>query len=159
MVVDDVLTFFHTFERVMNLNHVERSEWPRFLPVLLNSKPTSPIWLNSCRKWKLWHLQASSAQLLSVGPTHIFEGISKRCASGKSYKMFETVSRNIWNFYTEAKYLEDIDSLADAMLAEQFLETLPTDRSEKMCHIKTTFWLWRMQQIGRLILRGGMQCK
>ena len=35
---DDVLTFFHTFERAMNLNRVEKEDWPRFLPAQLNSK-------------------------------------------------------------------------------------------------------------------------
>ena len=35
---DDVLTFFHTFERAMNLNRVDKGDWPRFLPAQLNSK-------------------------------------------------------------------------------------------------------------------------
>jgi len=34
---DDILNFFHTFERAMHLNRVKKCDWPRYLPAQLNS--------------------------------------------------------------------------------------------------------------------------
>ena len=64
--------------------------------------------------------------------------------------MFTNRLKEFLKYYTEAKRIEDLDSLANAILAEQFLETLPTEirqfvvskqpvNSEQGCEIADLF--------------------
>ena len=126
---DDVLTFFHTFERAMNLNKVDRSEWPRFLPAQLNSKANkvlSGLTLEENESYDV--CKQAVLEYFQLGPhTYLKAFRSLQRGTGESYRMFKNKLKDYLKYYIEAKNLEDIDSLADAMLAEQFLETLPQE--------------------------------
>ena len=126
---DDVLTFYHTFEWAMNLNKVDRSEWPHFLTAQLNSKANKVLSGLTLAENKNYDVcKQAVLEYFQLGPhTYLKAFRSLRRGNGESYKMFKNKLKNYLNYYIEAKNLEDIDSLADAMLAEQFLETLPQE--------------------------------
>jgi len=126
---DDVLNFFHTFERAMLLNKVDKVEWPRYLPAQLNSKANkvlSSLSLQECENYDacksavLGYHQLGAASYLKAFRT-------QKRTNGESYKMFRNRLKEYFRYYAEAKNLEDFDTLADAMLGEQFLESLPAD--------------------------------
>ena len=126
---DDVLTFFHTFERAMNLNKVEKSFWPRFLPAQLNSKANkvlSSLTLTENENYDV--CKQAVLEYFQLGPhTYLKAFRSLKRGPGESYKMFKNRLQDYLRYYIEAKHIEDLDSLADAMLAEQFIETLPQE--------------------------------
>ena len=126
---DDVLTFFHTFERAMNLNRVEKEDWPRFLPAQLNSKANKVLSGLSLEENENYDIcKQAVLNYFQLGPSTYLKAFrTLKRANGENYKMYRNRLKEFLKYYIEAKGIDDLDAMADAMLAEQFLEMLPLE--------------------------------
>ena len=55
---------------------------------------------------------------------------SLRRADGENYKMFKNRLKDVFKHYIESKEITDLDSLADCMLTEQFLNMMPVETKQ-----------------------------
>ena len=126
---DDVLNFFHVFERSMMLNRVEKCEWPRYLPGQLNAKANKVISgltlqqnedYDLCKRAVLDYYQLGAENYLKA-----FRNV--RRSNNENFKMFKNKQKELLRYFIEARRIEDFDMLADAVLMEQFIESLPVD--------------------------------
>ena len=126
---EDTLEFFQTFERALLLNKVDRCEWPLFLPSHLTpraNKVLSNLSLeenqnyDSCKRAILAYFKLDSEAYLRNFRT-------ARKLADENYKMYKNRLREFFFYYVQSLDIDSFESLADAMLCEQFVNTLPAD--------------------------------
>ena len=126
---DDILNFFHTFERAMQLNRVQKCDWPRYLPAQLNSKANkvlSALTLeqnedyDTCKRSVLDYYQLGAQSYLKAFRT-------LRRSNGETFKMYKNRLKEFFRYFMDARDIVELDQLADSMLCEQFLESIPPE--------------------------------
>ena len=126
---EDVLSFFMAYERVMCLHEVERSVWAKYLPAQLSPKALktfSRLSLEESRDYDtIKDVILTSYKLDADSYLKTFR--TMRRAGQVTYKMHLTNTREILWRYIDASRITDFDSLYEAILKEQFMNSLPSD--------------------------------
>jgi len=126
---EDILGFFHTYERAMQLNNVDPDDWSKFLPAQLNSKANkvlSGLSLQESLKYDVCKSAILSYYQLSA-QTYLKNFRTLRRSGGENFRMFRNKLKEFLTYFIDAKQITDLDTLADNMLMEQMLECLPTE--------------------------------
>ena len=164
---EDVLGFFQAFERSLQLNSVPRGDWPLFLPAQLNAKANKVLTglsleqnkdYDQCKRAVLAYYQLGAASYLKMFRT-------MRKSDAENYKMYKNRLHDVLKHYVESKEIVDLDSLADCMLSEQFLNMIPVETkqfvmsrqpndSEECCHLADLY-----DEMTRNATKGGQPVK
>ena len=124
---EDALCFFLLFERVMQLNGVPKTQWAKFLGPQLSVKATRAFLRlpnEDARDYDIAKREILSYfQLDSKSYLHAFR--STRREGRETYRMLLSRLRDLQGSYFESANIDNFDSLADAMLAEQMFNILP----------------------------------
>ena len=125
----DPLVFFQTVERALQLNETAKSEWPKFLPAHLT--PNDNKVLSSLSLAENMDYETGKRAVLSYSKldSHAYLKAfwTTRRSQDENYKMFKNRLREILLYFVEAKEMDTFETLADAVLQEQFLNKLPAD--------------------------------
>jgi len=126
---DDPLVFFQSYERALLLNDVEKSQWSKFLPANLTPKANKVLAGLSLQDVKDYELckRAILSYFQLNGEAYLKKFRSARKAADENYKMFANRLKDCFLYYVESKEIDSFESLADAVVCEQFLCALPDD--------------------------------
>ena len=126
---EDALTFFHAFERALQLNDVDKSVWVKYLTSQLTPKALrafAKLSLDESRDYDVVKRTVLSYYKLDAG-TYLKAFRSHKRTGKETYKMSLNKMRELLNNYYEAKQIDSFESLSDAVLQEQFLASLLPD--------------------------------
>ena len=136
MMSDDaVLSFFITYERVLQIHEVPRDFWSKYLPSQLTSKGLqtfSRLSLDDSRDYD--KIKEAILLAYNLGPKWYlrkFRGLNRH--GQMSYANHLNGMSEILKRYTDASEIHDFDSFFDATLLEQFVESLPTPVKTFVC--------------------------
>ena len=124
---DDALSFFHAFERTLEINDIERAKWIKFLPAQLSPKALKAftrLTLEQSRDYDVVKRTVLSYYKLDAH-AYIKAFKSQRRTGNETYKMFLNKLSETFAYWQEAKGIESLEMLSDAILADQFLLSLP----------------------------------
>jgi len=125
----DTLVFFQTFEGALQINEIDKSEWPKFLPAHLTPKANkvlSSLSLSenmdyeTCKRAVLSYFKLDSHAYLKAFRT-------TRRSRDENYKMFKNRLKEILLYFVEAKEIDTFETLADAVLHEHVVNLLLAD--------------------------------
>ena len=133
MCDSDALSFFMSYERVMQLNDVVgKSMWVKYLPAKLTPKALKVFARLSADDSKDYD-EVKKAILTSYkldAHSYLKQFHSMRRTSDLTYKMHLTNLSETLQYYVDAKNISSFDDLFDAFLMEQFLTSLNPDVRE-----------------------------
>ena len=137
---NDVLSFFLAFEKVMQLNEIDRGAWAKYLPSQLTPKAQKTytrLNLEDSRDYnKVKESIMASYQL--TPDTYFRMFCNLRRTGSMTYAMFMSNLRDILMRYCESRSANDFQSLFDCVLEEQFRSALPSEvRAFVLSHQKT----------------------
>ena len=124
---DDALSFFHAFERTLEINDVQRAFWIKYLPAQLSPKALKAftrLSLEDSRDYDVVKRTILSYYKLDAH-AYLKSFRTQRRTGNETYKMFLNRMSETFSYWQEAKDINSLQSLSDAILAEQFLQSLP----------------------------------
>ena len=124
---DDALSFFHAFERSLQINDVERSKWIKYLPAQLTQKALKAftrLTLEESRDYNVVKRAILSYYKLDAH-AYLKSFRTQRRTGNETYKMFLNKLSETFGYWQEAKEIKSLEGLSDAILADQFLSSLP----------------------------------
>ena len=123
----DVLTYFMTFERVLEINCVDRSLWARILPAQLSQKALkifARLSMEESRSYDTVKRLILDGYKLN-GDSYLKSFRTLRRSGNLTYRMFLTSLRDMATRYFDAKGIDTFEKLMHAFIMEQFLNALP----------------------------------
>ena len=133
MCDSDALSFFMSYERVMQLNDIDdKSMWVKYLPARLTPKALKVFARLSADDSKDYD-EVKRAILTSYkldAHSYLKQFHSMRRTGNLTYKMHLTNLSETLRYYVDAKNISSFDDLFDAFLMEQFLTSLNPDVRE-----------------------------
>jgi len=124
---DDALSFFHAFERTLEINEIQRSRWIKYLPAQLSPKALKAftrLTLEESRDYDVVKRTILSYYKLDAH-AYLKSFKTQRRTGNETYKMFLNKLSETFAYWQEAKGIESLEMLSDAILADQFLLSLP----------------------------------
>jgi len=127
MTNDDALSFFHAFERTLEINDIHRTKWIKFLPAQLSPKALKAFTSLTLEQSRDYDVAKRSILAYYKLDAHAYLKAfkSQRRTGNETYKMFLNKMSETFSYWQEAKGINSLQSLSDAILAEQFLQSLP----------------------------------
>jgi len=126
----DIETFIIAFERIAHVNNWPKSQWPAILQTQLKGKALkvfSEMPLSECQDYDI--LKTRLIATYELVPEHYrkkFRSLTK--VSNDSYTDFAFKLSNLFKRWLEGlNAYNNVDKLRQAVLMEQFMETLPQD--------------------------------
>ena len=124
---DDVLTFFNLYERVMILNNVDRVTWARFLPPQLSPRALKVY--NKLSMQQSVDYDCVKAAILNNfnlnAASYLRQFQTMRRSGTVNYVTHMQNLKETFDRYIQAAGISDMDMLVDAIVKEQFLQSLP----------------------------------
>jgi len=128
----DLIVFFQSYERALLLNDVPKSEWSKFLPAHLTPKANkvlAGLTLQDVKDYEVCK-RAILAYFQLNGEAYLKKFRSARKTADENYKMFANRLKDCFLYYVESKGIDSFESLADAVICEQFLFALPSEEKQ-----------------------------
>jgi len=128
----DLIVFFQSYERALLLNDVPKSEWSKFLPANLTAKANkvlAGLTLQDVKDYEVCK-RAILAYFQLNEEAYLKKFRSARKTADENYKMFASRLKDCFLYYVESKEIDSFESLADAVICEQFLFALPSDAKQ-----------------------------
>jgi hypothetical protein len=126
---DDVISFFHAFERTLELYDVDVSCYARLLPSCLSVKAAkvyAKLTLEQSKQYATVKREIlTSFKLDAASYLQKFRAVKR--ADSEIYKLFGNRLQELQNYYFESKDISSFETLKADMLLEQFTSTLPPD--------------------------------
>jgi hypothetical protein len=126
---DDVISFFHAFERTLELYEVDVSCYARLLPSCLSVKAAkvyAKLSLEQSKQYATVKREIlTSFKLDAASYLQKFRAVKR--AGSESYKLFGNRLQELQSYYFESKDISSFETLKADMLLEQFISTLPPD--------------------------------
>jgi len=122
----DVISFFSSFEKILNLHEVDKSLWARLLPSQLSPKALKSYARLSLDETKCYEtVKRIILQSFHLDANAYLKGFRSLKRSGNSsYKMFLTNLTELMQRFFDAKNITTFEALAQEFLQEQFLCSL-----------------------------------
>jgi len=122
----DIVSFFTSFERILQLHEVDKGLWPKLLPSQLSAKAIREYSRLSLDETKCYEtvkrIILQSYNLTADAYLKSFRGMKRSGAS--TYKMFLTSLREMMERYMDARKISTLSDLVEANIQEQFLMSL-----------------------------------
>jgi len=124
---DDVLTFFVGFERILELHAIDRSLWAKMLLPQLSQRAMKVFLRLTSDETKNYDVVKATilAHYRLDAQCYLRKFRSYRRSGGESYKLCLNRLRDLQSDYFSAKQINTFAELADAMVFEQLLNSLP----------------------------------
>src|SRR6218665_3318536 len=126
---EEILQYFHAFERTATLNGVNEQSWARMLPSLLNSKMRAHynrLSIDVCTDYKRVKLALlNSCQITSKNYMDKF--CSARRTGKQSYAQFLDELNNLYGYYLESREIITFQQLKDDVIMQRLRASLPPD--------------------------------
>src|SRR6218665_2692113 len=130
---EEILQYFHAFERTATLNGVNEQRWARMLPSLLNIKMRAHynrLSIDVCTDYTRVKLALlNSCQITSKNY------MNKFCRAGRtgkqSYAQFLDELNDLYGYYLESREITTFEQLKDDVIMQRLRASLPPD---------TRFW-------------------
>jgi len=123
----DILSFFMAFERVLELNEIDRSHWARLLPSQMSPKALkffARLSLDESKCYETIKRTVMNAYKLDA-KAYLHEFRTMRRRGQSTYKMFLTNLREVMYHYFNACEINSFETLTERFLMEQFASSLP----------------------------------
>src|SRR6218665_1309397 len=126
---EEILQYFHAFERTATLNGVNEQRWARMLPSLLNSKMRAHynrLSIDVCTDYKRVKLALlNSCQITSKNYMDKF--CSARRTGKQSYAQFLDELNDLYRYYLESREITTFEQLKDDVIMQRLRASLPPD--------------------------------
>src|SRR6218665_3591603 len=126
---EEILQYFHAFERTATLNGVNEHRWARMLPSLLNSKMRAHynrLSVDVCIDYKRVKLALlNSCQITSKNYMDKF--CSARRTGKQSYAQFLDELNDLYGYYLESREITTFEQLNDDVIMQRLKASLPGD--------------------------------
>src|SRR6218665_25039 len=126
---EEILQYFHAFERTATLNGVNEQRWARMLPSLLNSKMRAHynrLSIDVCTDYKRVKLALlNSCQITSKNYMDKF--CSARRTGKQSYAQFLDELNDLYGYYLESRAITTFEQLKDDVIMQRLRASLPPD--------------------------------
>ena len=125
----DALSFFHAFERTLQINDVGRSNWIKYLPSQLSQKALKAFTrlpLEQSRDYDTVKREILSYYKLDAH-AYLKSFRTQHRTGNETYKMFLSKLSETFAYWQEAKEIDSLETLRDAIIADQFLTSLPDE--------------------------------
>src|SRR6218665_3945549 len=126
---EEILQYFHAFERTATLNGVNEQRWARMLPSLLNSKMRAHynrLSIEVCTDYKRVKLALlNSCQITSKNYMEKF--CSARKTGKQSYAQFLDELSDLYGYYLESREITTFEQLKDDVIMQRLRVSLPPD--------------------------------
>ena len=135
MIDVDVLSFFMSYERVLELNEIDKASWAKYLPAQLSPRALkifARLSLEESRDYDAVK-RAILAGFKLDAQTYLRTFRSMRRTGQTTYKMLLTNMREVFNRFCDAKNIDSFEKLTDAILMEQYLIALPDNVRQFVC--------------------------
>src|SRR6218665_452987 len=124
---EEILQYFHAFERTATLNGVNEQRWARMLPSLLNSKMRAHynrLSIDVCTDYKRVKLALlNSCQITSKN--YMYKFCSARRTGKQSYAQFLDELSDL--YYFESREITTFEQLKDDVIMQRLKASLPGD--------------------------------
>ena len=121
------LSFFHAYEKTLQIEKVDKSLWAKWLPACLNQKASkvyTALTVEQCQDYDtVKKTVLESFRLTSRKYLENFRGM--RRSGAESYRLFLNKLKETLKYFMEAKEVDTLDKLVEQVLLEQFLDGLP----------------------------------
>jgi len=124
---DQVLTFFHAYEKCLLLQKVDKSRWGKWLPACLNAKASKvfmSLTVEQCEDYDVVK-KAVLDNFRMTSKKYLENFRSMRRSGQDSYSMFVNKLGEMHKYYTDSKEIKTFDELVQQDILEQFLTSLP----------------------------------
>jgi len=122
----DIISFFASFERILELNDVDKSLWAKLLPSQLSPKALRVYARLSLEETKCYDtVKRIILQSYNLDANSYLKSFRTMRRRGQStYKMFLTSLREMMQRFLDAKNISTFEALMEEYLQEQFLSSL-----------------------------------
>src|SRR6218665_2857204 len=126
---EEILQYFHAFERTATLNGVNEQRWAMLLPSLLNSKMRAHynrLSIDVCTDYKRVKLALlNSCQITSKNYMDKF--CSARRTGKQSFAQFLDELNDLYDYYLETREITTFEQLKDDVIMQGLRASLPPD--------------------------------
>jgi len=124
---DDVLTFFNTFERLLQMHNVDKAEWSmRLFPQITSKAQKALRGLSTEECMDYDKVKRSILSYFKLDANAYLSSFRKKRRTGnETYKMWANRLRDLQTGYFSESGIDTFEKLSDAMLAEQICNGLP----------------------------------
>src|SRR6218665_1545028 len=126
---EEILQYFHAFERTATLNGVNEQRWARMLPSLLNSEMRAHynrLSIDVCTDYKRVKLALlNSCQITSRNYMDKF--CSARRTGKQSYAQFLDELNDLYGYYLESREITTFEQLKDDVIMQRLRASLTPD--------------------------------
>jgi len=127
---DDVLTFFNTFERILEMHAIDRTLWSRKLVPQLTAKAQKSsrgLSTDECKDYDVVKRSVLSYFRLDTN-AYLTAFRSQKRVENESYKMLLNRLRYFQQRFFIEKGINSLEALADSMVQEQLFNALPDQK-------------------------------
>ncbi len=126
---EDPITYFHSFEKIAQLQGLAEETWSQLLPSLLNSAMRNHytrLSYDACRDYRA--VKAELLKCARMNAKYYLEKFRTMKRTGKeNYSQLIYRIRDMLNYYLEAKHIDDFEKLKDDILIQKFMDSLPSE--------------------------------
>jgi hypothetical protein len=124
---DQILSFFHAYEKCLLIQNVDKNCWGRWLPACLNAKASKvymSLTVEECRNYEtVKKAVLDNFRLTSKKYLENFRGMHR--SGQESYSMFLNKLSEMHKYYVDSMTINTLEKLVEQNILEQFLQGLP----------------------------------
>jgi hypothetical protein len=128
----DVMSFFATFERTLQINDVPKEFWAKLLPAALNERAMklyAQLDVQQCNDYSF--VRSVVIDAFKTSAESYFNRMQSASRTGsESYKLFLSRLREYQSFYFQCKQIDSFEKLKEDMILNLFMASLPQNVNE-----------------------------